>query len=48
MAFIEASTPEFGEAALAAVAQWRYEPPQQGGRTIVASDNWAFQFKANN
>lgn len=45
---IEASTPEFGEAAVAAVAQWRYEPPRQDGRTIVASDNWAFQFKATN
>lgn len=45
---IEATTPEFAEAALTAVAQWRYEPPQHGGRTIVASDNWSFQFKANN
>jgi len=45
---IEATTPEFADAALAAVAQWRYEPPQHRGRNIVASDNWAFQFKANN
>lgn len=45
---IEATTPEFADAALAAVAQWRYEPPQERGRSIVASDNWAFQFKANN
>ncbi|HEY0862563.1 MAG TPA: TonB family protein [Lacunisphaera sp.] len=45
---IEATTPEFADAALAAVAAWRYEPPQHGGRNIVASDNWAFQFKANN
>jgi TonB family protein len=45
---IDATTPEFAEAALAAVAQWRYEPPQVGGRTIIASDNWVFQFKANN
>jgi TonB family protein len=45
---IEATAPEFADAALAAVAHWRYEPPQLGGRNIVASDNWAFQFKANN
>ncbi len=45
---IEATAPEFADAALAAVALWRYEPPQHGGRYIVASDNWAFQFKANN
>lgn len=45
---IEATTPEFGAAAIAAVSQWRYEPPQLGGRRIVAADNWAFQFRANN
>jgi TonB family protein len=45
---IEATTPEFADAALAAVSQWRYEPPQAGGRRIVASENWQFQFKANN
>jgi TonB family protein len=45
---IEATKPEFGDAALAAVAQWRYEPPQAGGRRIVATDHWAFEFKANN
>lgn len=44
---IEATTPEFAEAALAAVAQWRYEPPLAGGRRVVASDHWAFQFQAN-
>ena len=45
---IEATTPEFGDAAIAAVSQWRYEPPLHGGRRVVASDNWAFQFRANN
>jgi len=45
---IEATAPEFGEAAVAAVAQWRYEPPKDGGRRIVASDHWQFQFKATN
>ena len=45
---IDATTPEFAEAALAAVAQWRYEPPQKDGRRIVASDLWTFKFAANN
>jgi TonB family protein len=45
---LEASTPEFGEAAKAAVAEWRYEPPCDGGRPVVATDQWRFQFKANN
>lgn len=45
---IEATSPEFGAAAIAAVSQWRYESPQHGGRKIVAADNWAFQFRANN
>ncbi|MBP7483161.1 MAG: TonB family protein [Lacunisphaera sp.] len=45
---LAASAPEFGAAALAAVAQWRYEPPQHGGRTVVAADNWAFKFTAVN
>lgn len=43
-----ATTPEFADAVLSAVAQWRYEPPQADGRSIVASDHWAFQFKATN
>jgi TonB family protein len=45
---VEATTPEFGAAALAAVSQWRYEPPHDGMRNIVVADNWAFQFKATN
>jgi TonB family protein len=45
---IDATTPEFADAALAAVSQWRYEPPRDGGRRIVASEHWQFQFKANN
>jgi len=44
----DATAPEFAAAALAAVTQWRYEPPQLGGRNIVASDNWEFKFKATN
>jgi TonB family protein len=45
---IAATAPEFAAAALTAVAQWRYEPPQADGRPVVASDHWAFQFKAAN
>ena len=45
---LAASTPEFGEAAKAAVSQWRYEPLSERGRPIVATDQWEFQFKANN
>lgn len=40
----EASSPEFAEAALAAVGQWRYEAPRQHGRPVVAMENWSFQF----
>jgi TonB family protein len=40
----EASAPEFAEAALAAVGQWRYEAPRQNGRPVVAMENWSFQF----
>lgn len=45
---LSATEPEFGAAALAAVSQWRYEPPHIGRRAVVASENWAFQFKATN
>lgn len=45
---LDATAPEFGEAALAAVSQWRYESPKMGSRPVVASDTWAFNFKANN
>lgn len=44
----EATEPEFATAALAAVAQWRYEPPRKGAQRIVAAENWAFSFAANN
>jgi len=40
----EASAPEFAEAALAAVGQWRYEAPRQNGRPVIAMENWSFQF----
>lgn len=45
---VDATVPEFGAAALAAVSQWRYESPKIGARQVVASDAWQFEFKANN
>jgi TonB family protein len=45
---VEASAPEFGRAAMAAVMQWRYEPPRQGLRSLVAYDHWSFKFQAAN
>lgn len=44
----EATAPEFAEAALAAVSQWRYEPPRSGSRTVVARDHWEFRFQGTN
>lgn len=44
----EATAPEFADAALAAVTQWRYEPPRKGMRRIVVAENWSFKFAANN
>jgi TonB family protein len=40
----EATSPEFAAAALAAVAQWRYEAPRQNGRPVIAVGNWDFHF----
>lgn len=45
---VNATAPEFAQAALAAVAQWRYEPKQIGGRRVVACDRWEFRFAAAN
>ena len=45
---IAATNPEFAAAAVAAVSQWRYEPPRIGTRRVVASDHWTFKFAANN
>ena len=45
---IEATNPEFAVAALAAVAEWRYEPPRIGARRIVVCENWSFSFGEGN
>ena len=43
---ITASDPEFGEAALAAMKQWRYEPPRIDGKPVVVLERHSFQFNA--
>ena len=41
---LAATSRELGEAALAAVAQWRYEPPRVAGRPTIALETQEFQF----
>ena len=43
-AVVGATAPEFAEAAMAAVANWRYEPLAPSARA-VAADRWAFKFQ---
>lgn len=43
---IHATADEFARAALAAMAQWRYEAPRRGGKPVVTSMRYAFDFKA--
>ena len=42
---VAATTPEFGAAAMAAVSDWRFDPPKKKGGATVATDSWAFEFK---
>ncbi len=42
---VSATAPEFGAAAVAAVANWRFTPPKFKGNATVATDSWAFEFK---
>jgi TonB family protein len=41
---VESSIPQFGDAALAAVRNWRYEPPRDRGLPAVVAEYWSFQF----
>lgn len=39
-----ADAPEFAEAALAAIRQWRFEAPRKGGKKVTAFETWTFDF----
>ncbi len=41
---VECSTPEVGLAALAAVEQWRFEPPRAAGQETIALETETFTF----
>lgn len=43
---LESTSPELGEAALHAIAQWQYPPPRVAGRPTIAIDIQTFQFVA--
>lgn len=43
---ISASDPALGAAALAAMRQWRYEPPRIDGKPVIALERHSFQFSA--
>ena len=43
---ISASEPAFGEAALTAMRQWRYDPPRIDGRPVIVLERHAFEFNA--
>jgi TonB family protein len=47
-AVTDASEPEFGDAALAAVRQWRFAPPLQGGVPVRVVAERTFRFGAVN
>lgn len=41
---VSATQPEFGYAAVQAVASWRFEPPQSGGKKVMTRVNIPIQF----
>jgi TonB family protein len=45
---ISATEPEFGAAAVAAVSNWRFNPPKQKGNSVIATDSWTFAFNKRN
>ena len=45
---MHATSDEFAQAALAAMAQWRYETPRRNGLSVVTSMRYAFDFKVRN
>jgi TonB family protein len=42
---LEESAPAFGDAALAAVAAWRFGTPRENGQPVVAMTQWEFRFR---
>ncbi len=44
---LNASTDEFGRAAVAAISSWRYEPPRTHGQPAIVAGQWTFQFHKN-
>lgn len=38
------TAPEFAEAALGVLAQWRFAPPTLGGKPVIAIGTWTFNF----
>jgi TonB family protein len=43
---VSATSPELGAAALAAIRQWRYDPPRIDGKPVIALERHSFQFSA--
>lgn len=43
---ISASEPGLGDAALAAIRQWRYEPPRIDGKPVIVLERHSFHFSA--
>ncbi len=39
-----ATAPEFAEAALSVLSQWRFEPPVLSGKPVIAIGTWTFNF----
>lgn len=39
-----ATAPEFAEAALSVLPQWRFEAPQLDGKPVIAMGTWSFSF----
>jgi len=42
---LESTTPEYADAAVASVEQWRYEPPRLAGRPTIAIETATFNFR---
>jgi TonB family protein len=41
---ISATDPEFGKAAVAALREWRFEPPRIDGKPVIVLERHSFQF----